>query len=177
MVNASIEIAPPEAIFIRSTALVLNDKSPPLADKPDVVLPVNTNDGNAVVPAGNCSVPVIVSPALRTLFEALPVKLAVMVPAEKLPETSRATMVLGVLVLVASTLIAISSALVVIFKWVSAISDLKFNVTPVLFLNMSPVPAPTFAPLVVLGNVKSENSIGSVSIIAAGVLHSQLDPV
>src|SRR5690606_6923480 len=71
------------------------------ADNPVVVLPVNTNDGNAVVPAGNCNAPVIVSPALRTLFDALPVKLATIVPALKLPEPSRNTIVFGVFKLVA----------------------------------------------------------------------------
>jgi len=114
VVNALIEIVPPEDIAIRSNALVLNDNSPALADNPEVVLPVNTNDGNAVVPAGNCNVPVMVSPALSTLLDALPVKLAVIVPAAKLPEASRATIVLGVFVLVASVPMVISSALVVI---------------------------------------------------------------
>ena len=114
VVNALIETVPPEDIAIRSNALVLNDNSPALADNPEVVLPVNTNDGNAVVPAGNCNVPVMVSPALSTLLDALPVKLAVIVPAAKLPEASRATIVLGVFVLVASVPMVISSALVVI---------------------------------------------------------------
>src|SRR5579863_3545275 len=53
--NASIEIVPPEDIFNCSAPLVLKDKLPVLAERPLVVLPVNTNDGNAVVPAGNCS--------------------------------------------------------------------------------------------------------------------------
>ena len=44
----------------------------------------------------------MISPALSTLFDALPIKFAVMVPAEKLPDASRATMVLGVLASVAS---------------------------------------------------------------------------
>jgi len=101
LVNASIEIVPPDAIFKRSNAEVLNDNAPALADKPVVVLPVNTNDGNAVVPAGNCNVPVMVSPAFNTLADAAPVKLAVIVPAEKLPELSRATIALAVLLLVA----------------------------------------------------------------------------
>src|SRR5205814_5526687 len=68
LVNPSIETVPPEDIFIRSNALVLKDKSPALADSPVVVLPVNVNDGNADEPAGNCSVPVIVSPERDTLL-------------------------------------------------------------------------------------------------------------
>ena len=101
LVNADIEITPPEAIFIRSKPLVLNDKLSELADKPEVVLPVNTSDGNAVVPAGNCKVPVIVSPVRNTLSEAAPRRLAIIVPALKLPNASRATMVFAVLRFVA----------------------------------------------------------------------------
>jgi len=105
VVNPSIEIVPPEDIFNCSTPLVLKDKLPVLADKPLVVLPVNTNDGNAVVPAGSCKIPVIVSPALSTLRDALPVtfpttlpvRLALIVPAEKLPELSRTTISLATL--------------------------------------------------------------------------------
>ena len=41
------------------------------------------------------------SPALRTLADAAPVKLAVIVPAEKFPEPSRATIALAVFALVA----------------------------------------------------------------------------
>src|SRR6266404_4614028 len=104
-----MEIDPPDAIFILSIAFVLNDKFPVVADKPLVVLPVNTNAGNAVVPAGICKVPVIVSPALSTFNDALPVtlpvtlpiKFAVIVPAEKLPDASRATIAFAVLALVA----------------------------------------------------------------------------
>src|SRR5260221_4658058 len=87
VVNASIDIVPPEDIFNCSAPLVLNDKLPVLAERPLVVLPVNTSDGNAVVPAGSCNVPVMVSPALSTLLDALPVTLpitfAVIVPAAK----------------------------------------------------------------------------------------------
>ena len=167
---------PSDAIFIRSKAFVLNDKAPALADNPDVVLPVNTNDGNALVPADNCRVPVIVSPDLSTLFEALPVKLAVIVPAVKFPEASRATIVLAVFAAVASTLKVMSSVLVVIVVCVLAINDRKFNVLLVLFLKTSPVPAPIFAPVVKSGKLKREKTIGSVPITADGVLHNQLEP-
>src|SRR5205085_1302160 len=99
--NPLIDTTPVADIFIRSVAAVLNDKVFAVAaDNPVVVLPVNTNDGAAVVPAGSCNAPVMVSPAFNTLFEALPVKLAVMVPALKLPDASRATNVLAVLELV-----------------------------------------------------------------------------
>ena len=116
LVNASIEIVPPEDIFNRSNPLVLNERLPVLADKPVVVLPVNINEGKAVVPAGNCKAPVIISPDLSTLLEALPVRFAVTVPAEKLPDASRATMVLAVLSGVASTLKVISSVLVIMLR-------------------------------------------------------------
>ncbi len=99
--NVLIDTVPPADIFIRSNPVVLNDKLPAFVDKPVVVLPVNANDGNAVVPAGNCNAPVIVSPDLRTFNEAAPVKLALIVPAEKLPEPSRATIALAVFALVA----------------------------------------------------------------------------
>jgi len=107
VVNASIDIVPPEEIFNCSTPLVLNDKDPVFADNPLVVLPVKTRDGNAVVPAGSCNVPVMVSPALSTFNEALPVtfpvtlpiKFAVIVPATKFPDPSRTTILPGVLAL------------------------------------------------------------------------------
>src|SRR5204863_3001031 len=67
-VKPSITTVPLEVICIRSKPFVLSDKLPALAESPAVVLPVNTNDGAAVVPAGNCNVPVIVSPAFNTLF-------------------------------------------------------------------------------------------------------------
>src|SRR5579863_7563997 len=120
--NASIEIVPPEDIFNCSAPLVLKDKLPVLAERPLVVLPVNTNDGNAVVPAGNCSAPVIVSPALSTLFDALPVRLAMIVLAEKLPDASRATIVFGVLRLVAVVAeLATLPAVLMVFNLVSTI--------------------------------------------------------
>src|SRR5260221_10203267 len=101
LVNASIEIVPPEDILSCSAPFVLKDKLPALAESPLVVLPVNTSDGRAVVPAGNCNAPVIVSPALSTFNDAAPVKLAVIVPAEKLFDASRNIIVLAVLELVA----------------------------------------------------------------------------
>lgn len=177
LVRLLIETTPAESILILSDPVVLKDKLSANAENPVVVLPVNLSDGNAVVPAGSCNAPVIVSPAFKTLLEALPVTFAVIVVAEKLPDASRATIVLGVLSGVASVLIVISSVLVVIVKCGLAINVLKFKVTPVLFLNTSPVPAPTFAPVVASGKVKREKNIGSVSMIANGVLLSQLEPV
>ena len=67
--NAGILIVPPEVIFNLSSAFVLNDNVFAVAaDNPVVVLPVNTNDGAAVVPAGSCNVPVMVSPERDTLL-------------------------------------------------------------------------------------------------------------
>ena len=75
------------------------------AERPEVVLPVKRKLGAAAVPPGNCKLPDIVSPALSTFNEALPVtfpvKFAVIVPAEKLPDASRATIAFAVLALVA----------------------------------------------------------------------------
>ena len=67
VVNPSMETVPPEDIFMLSTPLVLNDKLLLLAESPVVVDPVKVRDGAAVVPAGSCSVPVMVSPAFATL--------------------------------------------------------------------------------------------------------------
>src|SRR5438477_5346841 len=59
--NPLIDTTPVADIFIRSVAAVLNDKVFAVAaDNPVVVLPVNTNDGAAVVPAGSCNAPVMV---------------------------------------------------------------------------------------------------------------------
>ena len=89
-------------IDILSTPLVSNDNVFAVAaDKPVFVLPVNCNDGAAAVPAGNVNVPVNVPPVRGRSNDACPVRLAVMVPAEKLPDASRATIALAVLALVA----------------------------------------------------------------------------
>ena len=57
--------------------------------------------GVPTAPSGCTSAPVMVSPALSTLLDAAPVNAAVMVPAVKFPEPSRATMALAVLALAA----------------------------------------------------------------------------
>jgi hypothetical protein len=89
-------MVPPEEIFNCSTPAVLKDKDPVFADSPVVVLPVNTSDGAVVVPAGSCNVPVKVPPVSGRSNDAcpvtLPIKFALIVPAEKLPELSRTTM-------------------------------------------------------------------------------------
>src|SRR5579872_6954265 len=94
-------MVPPEEIFNCSTPAVLKDNDPVFADKPVVVLPVNTNDGNAVVPAGSCNVPVKVPPVNGRSNDAcpvtLPIKFALIVPAAKLPELSRTTISLATL--------------------------------------------------------------------------------
>src|ERR1044071_8708149 len=91
---------------MRSTPFVSNDRVFAVAaEKPVLVLPVNLIDGAAALPAGIINVPVIVSPALSTFNEALPVTLpvrfAVIVPAEKLPDASRLTIAFAVLAFVA----------------------------------------------------------------------------
>jgi hypothetical protein len=127
--NALIEIVPPDDIFRRSKALVLNDKSPLFVDNPLVVLPVNISEGNAVVPAGNCKVPVMMSPVLSTLLDALPVtfptKFALIVPALKLPEPSRTTILPAVLAL---DMVANFALLIVAFVIsASTINELESN--------------------------------------------------
>ena len=118
-----MEIVPPEDILNRSSALVLKDKLPLLADKPLVVLPVNRNDGAAGEPAGNCNAPVIVSPALSTLFKAEPFNVAVIVPAEKLPAASRAIIAFGVFALVAVVAeFATLPAVIIVASFVSIIA-------------------------------------------------------
>lgn len=72
-------------------------------------LPVNVSDGEDVLPAGNCKVPVIVSPAFSTLKEEEPITEAVIVPAEKFPELSLETIVDAVFEEVASVPTVISS--------------------------------------------------------------------
>ena len=98
--------APAEDMPIACEPFVLIDKV--LADgaeRPVVVLPVKLRLGAAAVPAANCRLPVMVSPVVSTFNEALPVtvpvRFAVIVPAEKLPDASRATIVLAVFVFVA----------------------------------------------------------------------------
>jgi hypothetical protein len=109
VVNPSM-VTPVELIFICSTPLISNDNVFAVAtERPVLVLPVNLSDGDAALPAGRINVPVIVSPALRTFKDALPVtlpvtfpvKFAVIVPAEKLPDASRDTMAFAVFALVA----------------------------------------------------------------------------
>src|SRR5664279_5003536 len=65
----------------------------------------------------------MVSPAFNTLSDAAPVKLAVMVPAAKLPDASRSTMVLGVLTLVAVVAeLATLPAVLIVANFVSTIA-------------------------------------------------------
>src|SRR5437868_1707553 len=87
-------------IFICSIPLAANESVfAAAADRPVLVLPVNLSVGLAAEPAGNVSAPVIVSPVFKRLRDALPVSVpvrlpvivAVIVPAAKLPETSRVT--------------------------------------------------------------------------------------
>jgi len=80
------------------------------AENPVVVLPVKLSDGAAAVPAGSCKAPVMVSPIFATFPDAVPVKAPVIVPAEKLPEASRLTIVLGVLALVAALAAVVAEA-------------------------------------------------------------------
>ena len=106
----------------------------------------------------------------------MPIKLAVIVPALKLPDPLRCTIAFGVFALVAFTPNVISLVLLEMLILEPAINDLKFNVFPVLSLNIKPVPIPTLAPVVDCGRLNKTKEIGSVSIIAVGVSHNQLEP-
>ena len=67
--------------------------------------------------------PVIVSPALSTLSEAAPMRLAITVPAEKLPDASRATIAFATLVLVAVVAeLATLPAVLIVANFVSTIA-------------------------------------------------------
>ena len=52
-----------------------------------------------------------------------------------------------------------------------ASNDLRFRITPVLSLNIKPVPEPTFAAVVELAALNKVKAMGSVPIIAVGVVH------
>ena len=71
------------------------------ADRPVVVEPTKLSEGEPAEPAGKRKLPVMVEPDSETLPEAVPVKLAVIVVALKLPEASLETMAEKVLALVA----------------------------------------------------------------------------
>jgi len=82
----------------------------------------------------------MVSPVFNTFRDAAPIRFAVIVLAEKLPELSRATIVPLVAALVASVASIISLVSLVIMVCVSpAPIVLKLSVLPVLSLNSCPV--------------------------------------
>lgn len=82
-------------LTITSTTFV-----PPILN-PVFVPPLNSSEGAVVVPAGTVRLPLSVPPVRGKFKEAKPVKLAVIVPAEKLPETSRDTIALALFAFVA----------------------------------------------------------------------------
>jgi len=111
-VRFSLEYAMAALLLISALVIRLDDKRPTLSAciipapnacrevlPPMVALPSTMRLFDAPL---ICNDPVIVSPALSTFCEAAPIKLAVIVPAVKLPEASRCTIVFGVLVLVAA---------------------------------------------------------------------------
>ena len=79
---------------------------------------------------------------------AFPVKAAVIVPAEKLPETSRATIVLAVLALVAASNSALSAALMLPATLaVAAVIEITGAVPPLDTIGAVPV-TPVTVPVV-----------------------------
>lgn len=83
-------------MLILSTPLVFNDNPPEVEDKPVPREPVNVSVGEDGFPTGNCKIPVIVSPAFKTLLVAEPESVADIIPALKFPEASLATIAEGV---------------------------------------------------------------------------------
>ena len=88
---------PPDDTFILSKLFVMSDKAPLVADNPAFGEFVKLIAGVVVLPDIKVRAPVIVPPIVGKLPLAFPVRLpmisAVMVPAEKLPVISLATMV------------------------------------------------------------------------------------
>ena len=81
-------------LFVDNCKLPLSD------DKPTFDAPI-CNDGVVKLPIGTCKLPVNVPPVNGKSRVECPVRVAVIVPALKLPEPSRDTMVDAVLLLVA----------------------------------------------------------------------------
>src|SRR5579863_9079698 len=135
VLNPSIVILPDPSIFNLSLPFVSKDNVFAVAaERPVFVLPVNCNDGAAAEPAGSVNVPVNVPPVRGKSNDACPIKLAVMVPAEKLPEPSRTTISFATLELE----IAASLALVIVALVMSAFTIKELDNKPVASLCITP---------------------------------------
>src|SRR3990167_4391061 len=210
-----IETVPAEEIDILCVASVINDIVSETVAKPEVVLPVNCNDGFVVVPAGICKSPVNVPPVNAKFPDAVPVKspvnvvapivpplvillvakliappivkpvnvtrdvtfawaavvnvpakfVAVIVPAVKLPEASRATIVLAVFAFVASVETPIVLALFVIVTCVPPLKVLNSRSLPVFCLNTCPSAPPTLLAVTAPGDEKIVKATSSVPTV------------
>ena len=93
--NSLTDIVPADDTFSLSTPFVISDNAPDVAESPAFVEFVKLIAGVVVLPDINVKAPVIVPPLSGKFPLALPVTLpirfAVIVPAEKLPVLSRAT--------------------------------------------------------------------------------------
>lgn len=107
---------------------------------PVFALPLNAIEGNV-------KFPVRVPPVKGRSNDACPVRLAVIVPAEKLPPASRATTVLAVLADVALTSTVTDVELLASVEYVPADSDLNDNCVP-FEVAYNPVPDPRLAPVI-----------------------------
>src|SRR3990167_1205828 len=80
-----METVPADDIDILCTPAVISDITSETTDNPEVVLPVNRNDGLVDVPAGICKSPVKVPPVNGKLPDAVPVKSPLKVVAAIVP--------------------------------------------------------------------------------------------
>lgn len=138
--------------------------------------PTKFKVGIELVPGGTLSDPDREPPVSAKSSDACPVKLAVIVPAIKLPLPSLWTIVLGVLIAAATTLRLISSVVVVADRVASTANDLKWSVSPITSLKTRPLPAPSLAPLVDCGKVNCSKIIAPEPMIEAGLPHKKLEP-
>ena len=103
--DGTVTIPVADAILNANPYAVLNCNAPPTEEEsPTFVAPI-CKDGTAADPIGNNKLPVNVPPVNAKFNEACPVtdpiKFAVTVPAEKLPDPSLETMAFAVFALVA----------------------------------------------------------------------------
>ena len=111
------------------------------------------------------------SPVFNTFSDAAPVRLAVIVPAVKLPEPSRATIALAVLALAAVVALLLTlpavemiASLVSTIAALALMSSLTMAPSAIIVLVTVPLsPVVTTVP-VTLGNVMVRSAVGSTTV-------------
>jgi len=101
---------------------------------PVLVLPVNCKIGVDGLPAGTVKIPVKIPPLSGKLPDAVPANVAVIVPAEKLPDESRTTMLPPVLPLE----IVASLALAIVASVISPLTINELESNPLVLLCTTP---------------------------------------